>query len=336
MASINSIAESDHSPGIGVNHLLPGSKEIATRLQVLRQNIAKVFLGKENVIQLSLTALLAEGHLLVEDVPGVGKTLLAKGLAKSLDCVYHRIQFTPDLLPGDLLGTNIFHQPTGQFVFQPGPMFAQVILADEINRASPRTQSALLEAMSERQITLDGQSRPLGPPFFVIATQNPYEFEGTFPLPESQLDRFMIRLEIGYPDRSIEKDLLQQHRQGEPVDQLPAVLQTKDLLQLQQIVRTVKVVDSLAEYMIALIEATRQHPELALGCSTRGLLALYRAVQAWALLSDRDYAVPDDVKILLVPVLSHRVLSRRWMQGKRDDSTKIVLREILKQIPVPV
>ncbi len=209
----------------GLNGAASVSNQTSTpdTLSRLQASISAVLLGKEDVIRLALIALLADGHLLLEDVPGVGKTLLAKALARSIDCKFQRIQFTPDLLPGDLLGTSIFHQPTGRFVFQPGPIFAQIVLADEINRATPRTQSALLEAMSERQVTLDGETRRLGPPFFVVATQNPYEFEGTYPLPESQLDRFLLRVRLGYPDRSAERDLLLQHRQGEPIEQMKSV-----------------------------------------------------------------------------------------------------------------
>jgi MoxR-like ATPase len=313
-------------------HGTAATDEMLSRLQA---NVNGVLLGKPEVTRLALTALLADGHLLLEDVPGVGKTLLAKALARSLDCPFHRIQFTPDLLPGDLLGTSIFHQPTGEFIFQPGPIFAQVILADEINRATPRTQSALLEAMQERQVTLDGQTRPLGPPFFVVATQNPYEFEGTYPLPESQLDRFLLRVQIGYPDRAAERELLIQHRAGEPVDNLPQVVRSEDVVSLQARVRAVKVADPLADYVLDIAEATRQHDDIALGASTRAALGLYRAAQASALIDGRDYAVPDDVKRLAVPVLAHRILSKRWSQGMRDDAAVKALEQILDRTRVP-
>lgn len=324
----------NHSPAHSIDHSQMNS--VSELLQRLQANINSVLLGKPEVSRLALTALLAGGHLLLEDVPGVGKTLLAKALARSLACSFHRIQFTPDLLPGDLLGTSIFHQPTSQFVFQPGPIFAQVILADEINRATPRTQSSLLEAMSERQVTLDGQTRPLGPPFFVVATQNPYEFEGTYPLPESQLDRFLMRVGIGYPDRLAERELLLQHRRGEPVNDLQPAIETKDLLSLQEQVKSVKVADPLGDYILDIIEATRDHKDLALGASTRAALGLYRAVQAAALIDGRDYAVPDDAKRLAIPVLAHRLLSKRWSQGMRDDAAVNALHDILDRTNVPI
>lgn len=305
-------------------------------LKRLQENVTSVLLGKPDVVRLALTALLAEGHLLLEDVPGVGKTLLAKALAKSLACSFHRIQFTPDLLPGDLLGTSVYHQSSSQFVFQPGPIFAQVILADEINRATPRTQSALLEAMSEQQVTLDGHTRRLGPPFFVVATQNPYEFEGTYPLPESQLDRFLMRIRVGYPDRNAERELLAQHRNGEPVDELTSVLETAEVLALQQQVRLVRITEPLADYVLDIVEATRQHPDIVLGASTRAALNLYRAAQATALLNGRDYALPDDVKSIAIPVLAHRLLSKRWSQGLKDDLASKALGEILDQTRIPV
>lgn len=301
----------------------------------LQANVNSVLLGKPDVVRLALTALLAEGHLLLEDVPGVGKTLLAKALARSLACTFHRIQFTPDLLPGDLLGTSIYNQSSGQFVFQPGPIFAQVILADEINRATPRTQSALLEAMSEGQVTLDGLTRQLGPPFFVVATQNPYEFEGTYPLPESQLDRFLMRIRIGYPDRAAERELLVQHRKGEPVDDLQAVVQITEVLGLQQQVRSIKVADPLADYILDIVEATRAHADIVLGGSTRAALNLYRAAQANAFLDGRDFAIPDDVKSVAIPVLAHRLLSKRWSQGLKDDLAANALKEILDRTRVP-
>src|SRR5438876_9023984 len=226
------------------------AQETADALSRLRGNVASVLLGQGSAINMALVTLLADGHLLIEDVPGIGKTLLAKALARSLDCRFHRIQFTPDLLPSDLIGTTVFHQPTSEFVFKPGPLFAHVVLADEINRATPRTQSALLEAMSDRQVSVDGETRPLGSPFIVLATQNPYEFEGTYPLPESQLDRFLLRLRVGYPERAVEKEILTGHRRGEPIDELPAVLSAQDIVRLQEATRDIVVADALNEYIL--------------------------------------------------------------------------------------
>ena len=325
------LLDSGSDPTIPVRN---GEQSPAALLARLRDNVAAVVLGKPEVIRLALVALLAEGHLLLEDVPGIGKTLLAKALAKSLACGFHRIQFTPDLLPSDLLGTSVFHQGTGAFVFQPGPIFTQVVLADEINRATPRTQSALLEAMSDRQVTVDGQSRPLGPPFFVLATQNPYEFEGTYPLPESQLDRFLLRLHVGYPDRAAERGILTGHRAGEPVDQLQPVLTVPDVLDLQQIVRQVKVEDSVADYLLEIVGATRGHPDVYLGASTRAALALYRAAQALALIDGRNYVVPDDVKELATPVLAHRILPRAARSGG-DAAGEGIVRSVIEGMPVP-
>jgi MoxR-like ATPase len=302
----------------------------------LRGNIGSVFFGKPEIIDMVLVGLLAEGHILIEDVPGIGKTLLAKALAASLGCSFHRIQFTPDLLPSDLIGTSIFHQGSGEFVFKPGPLFAQVILADEINRATPRTQSALLEAMSDGQVSVDGQTRPLGPPFLVLATQNPYEFEGTYPLPESQLDRFLMRLDIGYPDRAAEKEILLRHREGEPVDQLRPVVGAEAVIALQQRVRQVRVADRINDYVLDLVEASRRHPDVYLGASTRAALALYHAAQALALIECRDYVVPDDVKRLARPVLAHRLLAKSFRQGGRGDAGLLIVRDLVENTPIPV
>jgi MoxR-like ATPase len=311
------------------------ANESVRLLAKLENNVASVFLGKPEIIRLALVALLAEGHLLIEDVPGIGKTLLAKALARSLGCSFHRIQFTPDLLPSDLLGTSVFHQGTGAFVFQPGPLFTQVVLADEINRATPRTQSALLEAMSDRQVSMDGQTRTLGPPFFVLATQNPYEFEGTYPLPESQLDRFLMRLRIGYPQRDAEKLILTGHRSGEPVDHLQAVLSAEQVVALQLQTRQVRVDETLADYLLDLITATRYHPDIHLGGSTRSALSLYRAAQALALIEGRDYVVPDDIKRLTLAVLAHRILPRTPRQDSSSNAAEEIVQDILAQTPIP-
>ncbi len=312
----------------------PTQEDLYALTSRLQENVGSVVLGKADSIKLAVVALLAEGHVLLEDVPGVGKTLLAKAFARSLGCVFHRIQFTPDLLPGDLIGTSVFHQPTGEFVFQPGPVFAQVVLADEINRATPRTQSALLEAMSERQVTVDGATRPLGPPFLVVATQNPYEFEGTYPLPESQLDRFLMRVRVGYPDREAERAILLQHRAGEPVESLGPVLTPDEVLSLQRQTRAVTVDPSVADYVLDIVEGTRAHPDVSLGASTRAALALYRAAQASALTAGRDYVTPDDVKTLASPVLAHRLVTRGYAGGGHDDAGRVVA-EVLSGVTVP-
>ncbi len=301
----------------------------AQNLQRLLDHVGSVVLGKPEVIRMVVIALLAEGHVLLEDVPGVGKTLLAKAIAKSISLDFRRMQFTPDLLPADLLGTSIYHPPTGEFRFQAGPIFTQVLLADEVNRSTPRTQSALLEAMAEKQVSLEGKTRPLGPPFFVIGTQNPYEFEGTYPLPESQLDRFTLRVSLGYPARQAERDLLKQHRMGEPVDDLKPILRGEELVQMQHAVRSIRVDDSIADYLIDIIEITRNRPEISLGASTRAALGYYRVAQAHAYLNGRDYVVPDDVKELAVPVLAHRLVLRGG-----GDATAVV-RELLTRVVVP-
>ena len=309
--------------------------DVTAALEKLRANVADVLFGKPELIRLALVAVLGEGHLLIEDVPGVGKTLLAKAIARSLGCSFHRIQFTPDLLPSDLIGTSVFQQSTGSFIFQPGPLFAQVVLADEINRATPRTQSALLEAMSDHQVSVDGQTHRLGPPFMVLATQNPFEFEGTYPLPESQLDRFMMRLQIGYPDRIAEREILVSHREGEPVDKLGPVLEWDRVVGLQIRTRAIHVEETLADYILDLVAATRAHSDVALGASPRAALQLYRASQASALLDGRHYVIPDDVKRLANPVLAHRLLTHGMRHSGKGLAATEIIDSILDRAAVP-
>ncbi len=301
----------------------------------LEANIGKALLGKPEVIRMAIVALLAEGHLLIEDAPGVGKTSLAKAIAQSLNCRFTRLQCTPDMLPSDIIGSSVFLPNEGRFEFREGPLFTNILLTDEINRTTPRTQSALLEAMNEKQVSIDGQTHQLSAPFFVLATQNPYEFEGTYPLPENQLDRFMLRISIGYPERAIEKQVLQEHQQGEPVDRLTAVLTTEQLHQLQRAVRQVRMDDSLGDYLLDIVHATRRHEELALGVSTRGAITYYRAAQGLAFLSGRDYVIPDDIKRLAVPVLAHRVVSRGIIREGQRSRAIDVIGQIVSTTRVP-
>ena len=311
------------------------SSEPNLAIQKLEENIGKVLLGKPEVIRLAVVALLAEGHLLIEDAPGLGKTSLAKAIAQSLHCQFTRLQCTPDLLPSDILGSSIFYPNRGEFEFRKGPIFTNIFLADEINRTTPRTQSALLEAMMEQQVSADGQTYALERPFLVLATQNPFEFEGTYPLPENQMDRFMICTEVGYPSRVAEKAVLNSHRQGELVNKLPAVILTSELILLQQQVRTVTIDESIANYMLDLVSATRTHKELSLGVSTRGVLSLYRAVQSLALIEGRNYAIPDDVKRLAIPVLAHRVVCGGVIRESQRRRARQVIQQILDTIAVP-
>ncbi len=308
---------------------------VTASLDRLFANISSVVLGKPDVIRLAVVALLAEGHVLIEDVPGVGKTLLARAMAASIDCSFRRLQFTPDLLPSDILGASVYQPSTGEFLFKPGPIFANVILADEINRTTPRTQSALLEAMSERQVSVEGQTHLLPPPFLVLATQNPFEFEGTYVLPESQLDRFLIRLRMGYPLRSQERLILSSHRIGEPVESLTPVLTAAEVVALQQTVREIRVDDAIADYLLDLVHATREAEDLHVGVSTRGGLALYRAAQSLALVSGRDYVVPDDIKTLAAPVLAHRVVGKSFLQAGQFAAAEAIIRDIVDRLKVP-
>lgn len=300
----------------------------------LERNIESAILGKQEPIRLALVGLLAHGHLLVEDAPGVGKTSLAKAIARSLSCDFKRLQFTPDMLPSDILGSSVYLPNLGEFEFRHGPIFTNVLLADEINRTTPRTQSALLEAMSEGQVSVEGKTYPLTAPFFVVATQNPFEFEGTYPLPENQLDRFMLCIDVGYPNRAVEKDVLAHHRDGEPVDQLKPVMTGEELSRLQAAAREVRVDDAINEYLLDIVHATREHEELDLGVSTRGAITLYKASQSLALIEGRDFVVPDDVKRLVAPVLAHRIAVRGVLRESQRERAKQILRQILAKTPV--
>ena len=309
--------------------------ETGETIDRLRRSIDSVLLGKPEVIEMALAALLGQGHVLIDDVPGVGKTLLARALARSLDCDFQRIQFTPDVLPSDLTGSSIYNSTKEEFVFKPGPLFANVVLADEINRTSPRTQSALLEAMNDRQVSVDGRTYPLPNPFMVLATQNPFEFEGTFPLPESQLDRFMVRITIGYPPRSEERRILSQHRDGEPIDHQESVASAEEVCHLQEMVRQVVVEESVEGYLLDIVEATRTHADLQVGVSTRGALMLYRAAQSRAMLHGREFVVPDDIKESATAVLAHRIISKSFGQREAIEAGRSIIAEILDRIAIP-
>ncbi|MBC7251497.1 MAG: MoxR family ATPase [Anaerolineae bacterium] len=299
------------------------------------ENVKRVIVGKDEVIELAMVALLCEGHVLIEDVPGIGKTTLAKALARSLDCTFQRIQFTPDLLPSDVTGINFFNQKLQEFQFKPGPIMSQILLADEINRATPRTQSALLEAMQERQITVDGETKPLPRPFMVLATQNPIELEGTFPLPEAQIDRFLLKIKIGYPSEEEENRILLRFEQEDPLEHLQPVTTAAELLELQEQVRRIRVERSVREYVVQVARATREHPSVDLGVSPRGTLALYKTAQALAAIRGRDYVIPDDVKALAPYVLTHRILisPQTRLRGRTPEE---VVMEVIDAVPVPV
>jgi MoxR-like ATPase len=309
--------------------------DIQSAAAAIRANVARVIVGKDETVNLALVSLLCEGHLLFEDVPGIGKTTLAKALARSLGCSFRRIQFTPDLLPSDVTGLSIYNQKTQDFEFRPGPLLAQIVLADEINRATPRTQSALLEAMQERQITVDGRTLPLPQPFFVLATQNPIELEGTFPLPEAQVDRFFMRLKLGYPSLEDESAILKRYERDEPLQELTAIVAGDALLEMQRLVRTVRVEDSVREYAVQIARATREHPAVELGASPRGTLFLYHAAQAYAAISGRDYVLPDDIKYLTPFVLTHRVIigAQTRLRGR---TAQEIVQEIVDSVPAPV
>jgi MoxR-like ATPase len=309
--------------------------DLLTRVQ---QSVQSVIRGKDEVIQLALVSLLARGHLLIEDVPGVGKTTLAHALARSFNCAFQRIQFTSDMLPSDVIGISIFSQQTQRFEFRPGPIFANIVLADEINRTTPKTQSALLEAMNENQVTVDKRTSLLPQPFMVMATQNPIEHHGTYPLPESQLDRFLMRLKIGYPSADSEKEILQNFAQSDPLANIRPVMTGAEVVEIQNQVRRVKVDEELLNYTLAIVEKTRQHEYLSLGVSPRGSMMLYRAGQALAFLEGRNYCIPDDFKRLILPVFSHRcVVSSRYISTlKKSDQTEAILEGIIESTPVPL
>lgn len=310
----------------------------SAQLAQLQSAIGRVIKGKEEVIQLALIALLARGHLLIEDVPGVGKTTLAQTLARAFRCSFQRIQFTSDMLPSDVIGISVFNPAREEFEFKPGPLFANIVLADEINRTTPKTQSALLEAMNEAQVTVDNRTHPLPQPFFVLATQNPIEHHGTYPLPESQMDRFLMRIRMGYPARESEKEILRNHSAGLSASEIPPVMEAADLVAMQDAVGRVRVDDSLLDYALEIVERTRQSEQLSLGVSPRGSVMLHRGAQARAFLDGRDYCIPDDFKQLILPVFAHRIVvsSRYISTQKRSEQADSILAEILETIRVPL
>ncbi len=314
---------------------LPTIDEIKSTGSAIRENVGKVIVGKNDVVDLALVALLCEGHILFEDIPGIGKTTMAKALARSLNCAFRRIQFTPDLLPSDVTGLSVYNQKTQEFEYRSGPLMAQIVLADEINRATPRTQSALLEAMQERQITVDGATKLLPRPFLVLATQNPIELEGTFPLPEAQIDRFFMRLALGYPSEAEESTILLRFARDEPLETLSAVVDADAITAMQRAVRTVRVEASVREYVIAIARATRVHASVELGASPRGSLYLYRAAQAFAALNGREFVLPDDVKYLAPFVLTHRLIISAQTRLRGRDVNQII-KEVIESVPVPV
>lgn len=309
--------------------------DVQALAETVRANVARVIIGKNEVIDLLLVALLSDGHVLLEDVPGMGKTVMAKALARSIDASFQRVQGTPDLLPTDLTGVSYFDQQQSAFVFRHGPIFAQVLLVDEINRATPRTQSALLEAMAERQVTVERETMPLPKPYLVLATQNPIELEGTFPLPEAQLDRFLLRLRVGYPTEDEEEAILHRFKNDEPLESLQAVVSGEEMTALQRAVRQVQWQPVVEHYLLAIVRATREHAGVSLGVSPRGTLALYRACEAYAAMQGREYVMPDDIKQLAPSVLAHRILTTTRTR-LRGGASEAIVQEIISTIPVPV
>ncbi len=316
----------------------PVAFDAVKKINGLQAEIERVIKGKSETVKLALVALLAKGHLLIEDVPGIGKTTLANALARALDLSFQRIQFTSDLLPSDVIGLSIFNQRSGNFEWNAGPIFSNIVLADEINRATPKTQSALLEAMSEEQITIEGVSRPLPQPFMVVATQNPTEHHGTYPLPESQLDRFMLRLHVGYPSLNDEREILRDRERANPLESVEAVMSEEDILELQRKVSEVRVEESLLNYLLNVVALTRETDRLELGISPRGTLALFRSAQAIALIEGRDFCIADDIKRLVLPVFAHRIIinSRQAGTKRRSFEAEQILQEILLKVKVPI
>ena len=311
------------------------TQQIADTAAAIRENIQRAIVGKDEVIEYTLAALFSAGHILVEDVPGIGKTTLARALAHSLDCEFRRIQFTPDLMPSDITGIHYYNQHNGEFEFRPGPVISQVVLADEINRATPRTQSALLEAMAERQVTVDQSTVALPAPFLVLATQNPIELEGTFPLPEAQIDRFLLRLQLGYPSEADEEAMLQRFEDADPLASLRPVATGDDVLRIQGMVRRIYLDPVLRSYLVRMIRATRSHPDVELGASPRATLGLYRCAQALAGIRGQEYVTPDDIKALARPALAHRIILKS-MARLRERSPEAVVDEVLAEQPVPI
>jgi MoxR-like ATPase len=309
-------------------------EEAQTFAERVVENVENVIIGKREVVELTLIGLLAQGHLLIEDVPGVGKTMLARSIAKSIGCSFRRIQFTPDMLPSDVTGVSVFNQKTLEFEFRPGPVMAQIVLTDEINRATPKTQSALLEAMEERQVTVDGVTYPMQRPFLVLATQNPIEYEGTFPLPEAQLDRFMLRISLGYPSRDDEQRILDAQQFRHPIEEIQQVVTVEELLSAQRLVKETYVDDLVKRYIVEIVSTTREHPDAYLGASPRGSLTLYKTAQVRAAIHGRDYVIPDDIKALTVAALAHRLIISPAARI-RDVDPRSVIEDVIQSVSVP-